>query len=411
MKAWLSIVGIGEDGLDGLGAAARSRVAGAEVLVGGRRHLDMIPVGQAERRHWPSPFSDAVAMVAALKPRRVVVLASGDPMWFGVGALLAGAFPSDEIKVLAHTSSFSLAAAYLGWPLADTSCLSLHGRPDASLERHIAPNARLLILCENAATPAIVASRLVRRGFGPSRVTILERLGGPAERVREFTADALAFAESDEPADLCLVAVECQPGPAPLVLPAAPGLPDDAFDHDGQITKREVRAATLARLMPLPGALLWDIGAGAGSVAIEWLRAAPRSRAVAIEPRTDRAATLVRNAETLGVPQLQIVEGRAPEALAGLDGPDAVFVGGGLSGADGEAILDHARASLRRGGRLVANGVTLETESRLLAARQRHGGDLLRLTIARAETVGPHLGWRGAMPVTQWVWQRPWDAE
>jgi len=409
MTAWLHVVGIGEDGRCGLGARARAALGAAEVLVGGARHLAMLPEDGRERRTWPTPFADAIAMLKDLKPRTVAVLASGDPMWFGVGATLAAAIPPAEMEVIPAPSAFALAAARLGWPLAEVACLSLHGRPAAALMPHIASGARLLILAEDRHTPAAVATRLLARGYGPSRIAVLERLGGPGERVTEITADDLARDAGFAPADLNTIAVECRPGPAPLVLPTVPGLPDDAFVQDGRITKREVRAATLARLMPLPGALLWDIGAGSGAVAIEWLRAAPRTRAVAIEPRPDRLEAVGRNAETLGVPHLAIVAGKAPEALAGLPAPDAVFVGGGLSGPGGAAILEAAHAALVPGGRLVANGVTLETEAVLLGARDRFGGELIRLSIARAEPVGPHLGWRPMMPVTQWAVRLAWE--
>lgn len=409
MGVWLSVVGIGEDGLAGLEPRALERIESAEVLVGAARHLGLVETAKsdARRMRWPSPLPDGIAALDDLRPARTVVLASGDPMWFGIGATLARRYPPAEMEVLPHVSSFALAAARLGWALADTECISLHGRPEAALEARFAPGVKLLALTSGPGAPAAVAGRLVKRGFGPSRVTVLERLGGPAERIRTAAAGSFDFEDVDR---LNLVAVECRPGPTPEVLSCGPGLPDDVFDHDGQITKREVRAATIARLMPLPGALLWDVGAGCGSVAIEWLRCAPRSRAVAIERRGDRRERMRANADRLGVPHLAIVAAEAPAALSDLPSPDAVFLGGGLSGQGGSETLKFCLTALAPGGRLVANAVTLETEAALIQAHRVHGGELVRLSIAQAGPVGPYRGWRAAMPVTQWAWSKPWSA-
>lgn len=398
---WLHIVGIGDDGADGLSPAARALIERAEVLVGGERHLAMIPDTKAERLRWATPLEATVPAIEAKRGRRVVVLASGDPMWFGIGVTVARHFAADEIMVLPHAGAFSLAAARLGWPLADTATISLHGRALDSLALHLAPGARILALSENRDTPAAAARTLASRGWEPSRITALEHLGGARERRLDGTAEDWPHPPG---ADLNTLAIVCRPGPNAVALPRVPGLPDDAFVHDGQLTKREVRAATLAALAPLPGQLLWDVGAGCGSIGIEWMRAAERAAAIAIEREETRRDYIARNAGALGVPGLRVVAGEAPAALAGLPAPDAVFIGGGLSAPE---IVEVSVGALKGGGRLVANAVTIEGEAALISHQARHGGDLTRLAVARAAPVGPFQGWRSLMPVTQWTWRKP----
>jgi len=397
MAPWLTVVGIGEDGIDALSPAARALVADAEVLVGGDRHLAMLPADDGRRRiPWPSPLAALLETIDSLKPRRVCVLATGDPFCFGIGTTLARRVPLDEMLVVPAASARTLACARLGWPAHTVRLLTLHGRPLALLEPHLQPGARLLLLSEDAATPAAVATRLAERGLGASPMTVLERMGGPSERRLDGRADAWRHPPGE---DLNVIAVTVAAGPAARPLATVGGLPDDAFRHDGQMTKREVRAITLAALVPHPGQLLWDVGAGCGSVAIEWLRADPLNRAVAIEPKPDRRALIAGNAERLGTPGLRIVDGTAPAALAGLEAPDAVFVGGGASV---PGVIEACWAALRPGGRLVANTVTLESEAVLLAKHAELGGELVRISVERAEPVGPYHGWRPLMPVTQW---------
>jgi len=401
MTPWLAIVGIGDDGLAGLAPAARTLVETAEVLVGGARHLAMAPDAAAERLAWSQPFADSIAAIAARRGRRVVVLASGDPMWFGAGAVLARHFAREETIVVPHPGAFSLAAARLGWPLAGCACLSLHGRPLDALRLHLAEGWRMLILSEDGATPRAVAQLLVEAGWGPSRLTVLEHLGGPAEAAH--SAAAQDWGERIA-ADLNTIALECCAMPGVRGYPRLAGLPDDAFAHDGQLTKREIRAATLAALAPLPGESLWDVGAGCGSIAIEWLRAGDNLAAVAIERDPARAATIARNAAMLGVPALQVVVGAAPIALQALAPPDAIFVGGGIAD---PALLPRLWRALRPGGRLVANVVSLEGELVLLDAQARHGGSLVRLAVSRAEALGGHRVWRPLIAVTQWAATKP----
>jgi precorrin-6Y C5,15-methyltransferase (decarboxylating) len=396
MTAWLSIVGIGADGLSGVTPAAQALVAAAEVLVGGTRHLAMVAEDGAERLTWETPLSRTVDAIQARRGRRVVVLASGDPMWFGIGVTLARRFPREEIAVLPHLSAFNLAAAHMGWPLAEVEAVTLHGRPLDLLALHLAPGARLLMLSENGETPARVATYLRDRGWGPSTITVLENLGAADERAASGTA---AQWNAGPCADLNTIAVACAAGPGTRVLSRTPGLPDDAFTHDGQITKREVRAATLSALAPQPGQLLWDVGAGCGSVGIEWMRAARGARAIAIERDASRQSMIAQNAAALGVPQLRVLAGTAPDALRGLDAPDAIFVGGDVS----DAMIETCWSALKRCGRLVANAVTIDGETSLVSAHARRGGALSRIAVSRADTIGSRAAWRPLMPVTQWA--------
>ncbi|MDA8232069.1 MAG: precorrin-6y C5,15-methyltransferase (decarboxylating) subunit CbiE [Magnetospirillum sp.] len=391
---WLTVVGIGEDGMDGLAPAARALVEAAEVLVGGGRHLALVPDTGAERIPWPSPFAAARDLLAGLRGRRVAVLASGDPMWFGAGATLARWFDPAEITILPHAGAVSLAAARLVWPVQDCLCLTIHGRPVDALALHLAPGRRLLVLAEDETSPAAIAALLRRHGFGPSRMVVLERLGGPGERLRAATA--ATWEGAADPLAVIAADLAAEPGRRPPSLVA--GLPDDVFVHDGQVTKREIRAATLSALAPLPGEMLWDVGAGCGSVAIEWMRAG--GRAVAIEPRAERRDRIARNAAALGVPGLAIVAARAPEGLPAGEIPDAVFVGGGVSV---PGLLDSCWKALPSGGRLVANAVTAEGEAALLAFHAAHGGELTRLSVARLAPVGGFHSWHAAMPVTQYT--------
>jgi precorrin-6B C5,15-methyltransferase / cobalt-precorrin-6B C5,C15-methyltransferase len=401
MTRWLSLIGIGEDGLAGLSPAARTLVETAEMLVGGARHLAMVPPSPAARLEWRRPLGDTVGDIAAQRDRRVAVLASGDPLWYGVGAVLLRHFRRDEMTILPQPGAFSLTAARLGWPLAECTTLSLHARPLDAVRLHLAPGARLLALSENGRTPRLLAELLTASGWGPSRMTVFEHLGGTREAVRSGTARDWGAGPS---ADLNTIAVDCAAAPGTRALSRLAGLPDDAFEHDGQLTKREVRAITLARLAPRPGETLWDIGAGCGSIAIEWLRACPRGSAVAVERDPGRAATIARNAAALGVPGLRIVAESAPQALAGLAEPDAVFVGGGIAD---PALLPVLWLALRPGGRLVANVVSIEGERAVLDWQARHGGELCRIAVSRCEPLGAHHAWRPQLPVTQLVATKP----
>jgi precorrin-6Y C5,15-methyltransferase (decarboxylating) len=403
MGPWLAIIGIGDDGVAGLSPSARALLANAELVVGGARHLALVPQGGETRLIWDTPLADTIAQIADWRGRRVVVLASGDPMCYGVGATLARKFERDEMTILPQPGAFSLAAARLAWPLAECETVTLHGRPLAHLALHLAPAQRILLLSEDGKTPASIAALLRDTGWGPSEITVLEHMGGARESIVSATADSWGERHC---ADLNTVALVCRPGRGARPLSRAAGLPDEAFVNDGQLTKREIRAATIAALTPLPGQLLWDVGAGCGAVAIEWLRAAQRSRAIAIERASERCTFIASNANALGVPDLRVVMGEAPAALADLPRPDAVFLGGGLGAPD---LLETLWDALVPGGRLVANAVTVAGEAHLLDWQVRHGGALTRLAISRAAPIGPHLGWRPLMPVTQLAAVKPGD--
>lgn len=400
---WLTIVGIGEDGYGGLGNAARAAIEAAEVLVGGERHLSLVPddAARAQRVPWPSPMLPVIDTILGWQGRSICVLASGDPMLYGVGATFARRLPPAEMCVIPHVSAFALACARLGWAEDAATLVTVHGRSLDLLHAAVQPGRRLVVYTSDGCGPAAIAELLMARGYGPSRLIVSEHLGGPLERQIDGTAAAWSHARV---ADLNTVAIECIAEATTRVLAATPGLPDDAFLSDGQLTKREVRAVTLARLAPVPGQLLWDVGAGSGSIGIEWMRTHPSCRALAVERHAERQRRIQENARRLGVPGLRLVAGAAPEALAGLDRPHAIFVGGGM-GASG--LLEACWEALLPGGRLVVNAVTVQGEVQLATWHARLGGDLVRVGIGRAEPVGGFLAWRQMMPVTQWAALKP----
>lgn len=400
-KRWLSIVGIGEDGIAGLSPISQRLIEGAELVVGGTRHLELAgPLIRGERLAWPSPIHDAFPHILARRGKAVTVLASGDPFHFGIGKQLAALVPSDEFIAIPNASAFSLAAARMGWALQDVATVTLHGRALEAIIRYLQPGARILALSWDGETPHKLATLLAGRGLGASRLIVLESMGGPRERVRESVAKDFNLSDVDA---LNTIAVEVVAGAESPIAHLACGLDDSLFENDGQLTKREVRAMVLSSLAPRQGELLWDIGLGAGSIAIEWMLCHPSLRAIGIEERADRAERATRNAAALGAPDLEIVTGRAPDALQGLSAPDAVFVGGGLT----DGVLEAAWRSLNSGGRLVANAVTLESETILLEIFQRLGGELMRLDISRADRVGALHGWRPSMPITHWRMTKP----
>jgi len=402
IERWLTLIGIGEDGPAGLGDEAKRLIGSAPVVFGGIRHIELMqPLIKGEAQTWLSPFEKSVEVVLARRGKPTVVLASGDPFFYGVGATLSRSIPASEMTVIPAPSSFSLAASRLGWPLQDVTVLSLHGRPIDLIRPHLHPGRKILALTSDSKGPADLAGLLLGADFGQSTLTVLEALGGPLEKVsQQKAADFTLVGISN--LNICGIEVEAEADAR--VLPVSAGLADELFEHDGQITKREIRAMTLSALAPRRGELLWDIGAGSGSIGIEWMLADPSLRAISIEASGERAARILRNAGNFGVPGLTIVEGDAPGALSGLPTPDAIFIGGGGSEA---GVLDAAISRLRSGGRLVANAVTTEMEAILLAEHTRRGGSLIRIDIARAAPVGRMTGWRPAMPVTQWCWIKP----
>jgi precorrin-6B C5,15-methyltransferase / cobalt-precorrin-6B C5,C15-methyltransferase len=407
MTQWLSIIGVGEDGIAGLTSFARERVSSAKYVFGGERHLALVaPIIRGSAQRWSSPFDSTFAEVLSHRGEAVCVLATGDPMHHGAGSSLSQLVSADEAVVVPSVSAFTLAASKLLWSVADATLISLCGPPVQTLRPHLHPGARVLVLSAGSRTPSEVAVALSELGFGPTRMTVLEALGGHQERIRKTTA-----AEFDlvDVAPLNTVALEVAAGPTAAVIPLSTGLPDRYFEHDGQITKREVRTLTVSALAPKRGELLWDVGAGAGSIAIEWLLSDPSLTAIAIECRSDRAERIRRNARALGVPKLRLVEGRAPAVLDALPRPDAVFLGGGVST---PGMIETIQKVLAGGGRIVANAVSLESEACLLRWRKALGGELTRIAISRADRLGEDeprnvTGWRPLMPITQWCWTKP----
>ena len=398
---WLAIVGLGEDGVEGLSPAARALIVNARLVIGGRRHLalaDGLPKGECVP--WQSPIAESMLAILAHRGEPVTVLASGDPYCFGIGAMLSAHVPAEETICVPAPSSLSLACARLGWALDDVATVSLCGRSIHALAPSLQPKRRVLVLSADATTPAELARYLMARGFEHSILHVLEALGGPRERIRSTTADRFGFNDVEA---LNLVAIEVEASPGAKVIPLASGLPDEMFEHDGQMTKREIRAVTLSSLAPRAGELLWDIGCGSGSIAIEWLLRHPSMRAIGIERDAMRAARAAGNSAELGVPRLEVVTGEVPDALDALPRPDAIFIGGGGK----PEVIDRGWRALKPGGRLVANSITLDTERALLAAQAEYGGSLTRLSLERLDSVGEREAFRPAMTVTQWSVVKP----
>ncbi len=394
MSAWLHIVGIGEDGLDGVLANARACIASADYIVGGKRHHALIGECRAVRINWPSPFNALTSKLRQLRGKRVVILATGDPLWFSVGNRLAAQFDATELAYYPHVSAFQLAASEMGWPMQDISCLSVHGRPIERIKPHLQTGRKLLLLTSNGKAVSDIAALLTEAGFGPSKLVALSHMGGE----NKLRFDGIAENWTHDVPDLNTLAITCMAAPDTQVFPVGSGLPDAAFSHDGTMTKQEIRAVTLAKLAPMPNALLWDVGCGCGSVAVEWMRGANGARAIGIETRQDRRELALANAKNLGGFDLQLIAGKAPEALTGLEAPDAIFVGGGLNA----EVFDLCLAALKPTGRLVCNAVTLGSEQVLLEKFALHGGSLSKLQFAHAAPLGGQVAWAPAKPVTQY---------
>lgn len=404
--AWLTIVGIQESGPEELCEKARQAISEAEVVFGGSRHLALTgTLIRGTPMAWASPFSEGIEQLLAMRGRRVCVLASGDPFHYGVGATLAEHVPAREMIVFPAPSAFSLACARMGWPMQKSRLLSLHGRAMTRLNAYLHQGVRIVALTNDGAAPRQIASLLLERNMGHSIVTVLEALGGPQERIVSFRAEALAREAGDFHA-LNVVTLEIEQSGNSFVSGLAPGRVDALFEHDGQITRRDVRAMTLARLSPRPGERLWDVGAGAGSIAIEWLLLDESLDALAIERDQARCERIRRNADNLGTPRLEVICGEAPSALDGLATPDAIFVGGGVSNM---ALLAKCFDALRPGGRLVANAVTLESELALGECHRMLGGELSRMSFEQTAPLGGLTGWTPSRTITQWIWTKPLD--
>ncbi|WP_116599594.1 precorrin-6Y C5,15-methyltransferase (decarboxylating) subunit CbiT [Primorskyibacter marinus] len=390
---WLTIIGIGEDAPDGLSRASLDALGSAEIVMGAQRQLALLPPHGAELVTWPVPFADGVDLLLKYRGRRVVMLASGDPFWFGAGTSMMGHLAPGEWRALPGVSTFSLAANVMGWALEKTRCFGLHAAPLSRLRPALATGVRLIVLLRDGAAVATLAQYLTAQGWGASRISVLESLGGPQARRSDIRA---ADGVTDNHAHPVCAAIEV--AGTGVALPLASGRPDAFFDSDGTMTKRPVRALTLSALAPRPFEHLWDIGGGSGSIAIEWLLGDPSLSATTIERNPARAARIAANAAALGVDRLQVIEGEAPTALEELQTPDCVFIGGGLS----DDLLNWLEATLPAGTRLVANAVTLESEALLTQTQARRGGDLLRIELARAAPLGSGRGWKANYPIVQW---------
>ncbi len=412
---WLTLIGIGDNGPESLSGQALALLRASKVIVVSERLAGVIADLDMQKKrasaaadspfdkdrtilNWADGYRQTLDRILALRGTPVTILATGDPMHFGIGSTLLKHIPADEMLVLPSPSAFSLGAARLGWPLQNVAQISLHGRPAETLNRYLFPSSRILALTSDASAIGAICALLVARGFGGSLVHVLEHLGGAGERVTRLSAQAIVQGRPPY-ADFNTVGIDCVADDDARLFSPACGLPDEVFQHDGQLTKREVRAVTLSLLKPLPGQMLWDVGAGCGSVALEWMRGAAQARAIAIESHAARLAMIAANARVLGYPELSVIAGEAPDALQGLETPDAVFIGGGVTG---EGVFEACWQALRPGGRLVANAVTLEGEARLIGLRAQSGGEMIRISVARAAPVGRYCGWKSLMPVTMW---------
>ena len=400
MTGRLDVVGIPAGGWPELGESARRLIEEAEVLIGGRRHLDLLADRNpdAERLTWPSPLKPGLpALLGQAQDRRTVVLASGDPLVSGIGSTLIELLGPEAVRIHPAVSSVALAQARMGWSSESVCVVSLVGRDLALVRRQLAPRRRLIVLSAGSQTPAVLAELVTAAGYGPSAFTVLGDLGTDDETSQTVVAAEAAGALVEVPA-LNIVAIECRLLDGAPALGMAAGLPDEAFDHDGQLTKRDLRASALSRLAPASDELLWDLGAGAGSIAIEWARTDPSCRPIAVERDPQRAARIATNAARLGVPGVEVVTAEIGGAVDRLPDPHAVFIGGGAT----PELVRHCWGRLRRGGRLVAHAVTVETEQILLQAWQTYGGELIRINVEQLEPLGRLHGWKPARAIVQW---------
>lgn len=399
---WLDIIGIGEDGEAGLSEEALHVLTQAEVIVGGDRHLNLTSNRTAERVSWPSPFDAMIERLLSYRGKRIVVLVTGDPLWYSVGARITKSIPASEIRFYPQLSAFQLAACRMGWSLADLETVTVHGRAASQILPHLGPGVRLLVLTKDRTSPSTIAALMCDRGYGESSFSVLAAMGGKQEQRFDGTASNWDLSVPD----FHVLAIECRHDGITPIYGWTGGIPDDAFVHDGKMTKQEVRAITLTKLCPYPDAFLWDVGAGCGSIAIEWMRAARGAMAVAIEPLESRCAMIQQNAEMLGVEKIRIVQNEAPTGFGGLEVPDAVFIGGGLTST---GVVSTAWDALRPGGRMVANAVTIEGGKVLTSICESHGGELAQIGVSRAVPVGQFKGWKPLMPVMQWCAVKPME--
>ena len=394
MSAWLHVIGIGEDGIKSLSPCVQDILENAEIIIGGKRHHKISDSLTAKRLSWPSPFDALIKEIISFKGRKIVILVTGDPLWFSIGARLNRVFKNDEITFHPQLSAFQLMAVRMGWSLADTETLTAHGRPVEQLLSFFQPYQKMIVLTSGSETPNEVAKLLIERGFEKSEMTVFANMDG--EKEERF--DAIASEWKHNVPDFNTLAVKFICGPNSKISSKSSVLDDSEFINDGNITKKEVRAITISKLMPMRRALLWDIGLGCGSVSIEWMRSSYDCKAIGIEPKKERREMALKNANTLGAPRLEILDGSAPEALENLPRPDAIFIGGGFS----LQTFEICWQKLKPFGRIVINAITLETEGELLRLKALYGGELSKISIQKTESIGTRKGWRPYMPVTQW---------
>ncbi|GGE60765.1 precorrin-6Y C5,15-methyltransferase (decarboxylating) subunit CbiT [Actibacterium pelagium] len=387
---WVTIIGLTESGKADLGVAAIEAIENADLVIGGARHLELVAAGD-KGQPWPIPF--AITPVLEARGKQVVVLASSDPFWFGAGSTLADALKPGEWTAIPAPSTFALATSTLGWRLEETLCMGLHAAPFEQLTPVLCPGQKIIATVRDGAAVGELASWLTANGFGPSTLHVLEALGGPRQNVRAAKAQTFDLKDVQAPVSVAITPAGSKG------LPRASGLDNDYFAHDGQITKQAVRAMTLSALAPSPGQVLWDLGAGSGSISVEWCLSAPRTRAYAVERREDRAVNIRQNIQRFGLGhRMELTVSPSIEALADLPDPDAVFIGGGAN----KDLLSALWDRLPAGTRLVVNGVTLDTETLLAEWHAAKGGHLLRVELSEVQPLGSMRGWTPARPVTQW---------
>ena len=398
---WLSVIGIGEDGLGGLSSTAIRLLETAEFIIGGQRQLEMIPNSEQKKIIWPTPIHSLVKKLETFRGKKTCILATGDPLSFGIGNTLTRIFSINEMQIFPSLSASTLACARMGWSHTETDLISLHGRSIATLETFLRPRGKLIILSHDGDTPSLVAKFLTNRGYGGSIIKVFEHMNGTKER--SFYNIASEW-QHNPGAAFNTIAVDLNCSDIDAIKSRAPGLQDNLFIHDGQITKQEIRVTTLSALEPFPGALLWDVGAGSGSIGIEWMRMDHRCQAIAIEANPERAENITQNSCKLGTPNLKIVIDKAPSILSTLPTPDAIFIGGGITS---KGMVKQCWDFLRAGGCLVANVVTTEGEEEVLKNQKKLGGHLTRISISNLEKIGSKKAWRPSMQVTQWKVKKP----
>ncbi|MBX7145930.1 MAG: precorrin-6y C5,15-methyltransferase (decarboxylating) subunit CbiE [Alphaproteobacteria bacterium] len=395
MNPWLTIIGLNQKGIGTLSADAQHALHHAEIVVAAQKYHDYFPELKTERWIWRRPLKRTLDALEKVRGKKVVVLATGDPMWFGVGVSLSKRFLPHEMSIIPGISAFSLVCARLGWSISTTVCITMHGRPINQLVNFLAPHQRLILLSHDQTTPSKIANLLTERGYGSSKMIVFSDMNSLSEKYIEGLAKNNNFLDCS---DFNTIAIECSEGEVNSLMPLTIGLPDDVFHHDGQLTKYKIRTLTLSALMPMPNQTLWDIGAGCGSISIEWARYHSTMKSYAIEKNEKRCQFIKENSDSFGLSNIDILSGTAPEILNNLEKPDAIFIGGGLLEKN---MIDICWQALKKSGRLVINTVTIESEQEILKIYKNLGGKLSKISIEQPDLLGELTVWRKSMPVTQ----------